>query len=525
MKTRKLDAQKRARAGRLKVLALALALVAASPLVSAQKIPASSRPRYGGAATIVWTEPMAVANPPQSSLPSERAFSSLIFEPLLQWTGKGPRALLAESWAANEDSTEWTIRLKRGVRFHNGKVLTGDDVVYSIRRVLDSTSPCSCGWLLQKLLAVTTVDGAVVFSFSEPQPDLPGLLSCPGLAILPFSASKYEPDSGPLVGLTVGTGPFRAEWAAPPTRFELKADRDHHLGRPFLDAVSWTFAPFDEGLVEFQAGSCVLLAGIPSPLAGGLTSLPAGTKRLVGESSYLIYLGCNPTRAVLRTPKSRRTVLGAVDRSSILTSIVGKGGRIAHGLVESGEAHSYWDAAPGLHEGSGAGGDRNPDLPGNSQPGPNSAGVGSREITLLVPSWHSLIEEIGERIQVDLMEAGYSVKLRKAGREELRAKLASGDFDLFVGLWAPDPWSDRREWLINDFRVSQVAPVPALASAVPSVDRLPAGGLEEALALESLLLPLFDMDLVVYLRDSLVSVETAGAIPDLGWSWLRAGPR
>src|SRR5262245_24985304 len=40
--------------------------------------------------------------------------------------------LLAESWDAKPGAKEWTLKLRKGVMFHNGKELTSADVVYSI---------------------------------------------------------------------------------------------------------------------------------------------------------------------------------------------------------------------------------------------------------------------------------------------------------------------------------------------------------------------------------------------------------
>ena len=43
---------------------------------------------------------------------------------------------LAESFEPNADATVWTIKLKQGVEFHNGKTMTADDVIFSINRVV-----------------------------------------------------------------------------------------------------------------------------------------------------------------------------------------------------------------------------------------------------------------------------------------------------------------------------------------------------------------------------------------------------
>ena len=44
---------------------------------------------------------------------------------------------LADSLAPNKDATQWTIKLKKGIHFHDGSELTVDDVIYTFKRILD----------------------------------------------------------------------------------------------------------------------------------------------------------------------------------------------------------------------------------------------------------------------------------------------------------------------------------------------------------------------------------------------------
>ncbi|MGH9323119.1 MAG: ABC transporter substrate-binding protein, partial [Vicinamibacteria bacterium] len=61
-----------------------------------------------------------------------------LYDRLADFDPKGrPIPALAEELEPNESADAWTIKLRRGVTFHNGKEMTADDVVYSYLRNLD----------------------------------------------------------------------------------------------------------------------------------------------------------------------------------------------------------------------------------------------------------------------------------------------------------------------------------------------------------------------------------------------------
>ena len=65
-----------------------------------------------------------------------------LYDPLVTQTpGAVPQLVLAEEITPNTDATTWTIRLRKGVTFHNGRDLTADDVMYSFRRIANPKKP------------------------------------------------------------------------------------------------------------------------------------------------------------------------------------------------------------------------------------------------------------------------------------------------------------------------------------------------------------------------------------------------
>lgn len=70
------------------------------------------------------------------------ARAASLYDPLIKLdVNAAPQLALAESITPNKNATAWTIRLKSGIRFHNGRELTADDVIYSFRRITNPKSP------------------------------------------------------------------------------------------------------------------------------------------------------------------------------------------------------------------------------------------------------------------------------------------------------------------------------------------------------------------------------------------------
>src|ERR671929_1261421 len=51
------------------------------------------------------------------------------------------KMLLAESIEASGRADLWTVRLKPGITFHNGKSVSADDVIFTIKRITDPKNP------------------------------------------------------------------------------------------------------------------------------------------------------------------------------------------------------------------------------------------------------------------------------------------------------------------------------------------------------------------------------------------------
>lgn len=91
-------------------------------------------------------EPISLYCPDETDGESLRACEQVL-ESLTSYElgGGGVRPGLATEWSANEDLTEWTFKLRQGVKFHDGSDFDATDVVVSWTAIWDAASPLHVG--------------------------------------------------------------------------------------------------------------------------------------------------------------------------------------------------------------------------------------------------------------------------------------------------------------------------------------------------------------------------------------------
>ena len=131
-------------------------------------------------------------------------------------TSIGP--MLADSWDISQDGLSYTFHLRQGVKFHNGAVMTSDDVVWSFKRYLDPATQWRClsefdGHGYAKIVAVEAPNPqTVIVRLDQPTALFLATLArpdCGQTAVL--HRDSLGPDGKWIA--PVGTGPFKfGEW-------------------------------------------------------------------------------------------------------------------------------------------------------------------------------------------------------------------------------------------------------------------------------------------------------------------------
>jgi peptide/nickel transport system substrate-binding protein len=148
-----------------------------------------------------------------------------VFECLTEVLSNGDLAgELAESWTSSVDAKTWTFKLRKGVKFHNGKSFGADDVIASLKLHTAEGAKSAAQPIVAPIINMKKINShEVELTLSSGNADLPYLLS--DYHILMFPATDTEE----AIAKGIGTGPYRVVSFDPGVRTLVKRVDDHHL--------------------------------------------------------------------------------------------------------------------------------------------------------------------------------------------------------------------------------------------------------------------------------------------------------
>ena len=155
------------------------------------------------------------ANPPSLDVQATNSnivggIGSHIYEPLFAMNAKyEPTAVLAEGYEVSADGKEYTIKLRQGIKFHNGAEMKADDVVASMTRWLDKSGKAKA--LLNGSVFEKVDDYTIKMIVPEAYSDVMTVLAASIQFATIMPASTIDAESN--VTEYIGTGPYKlAEW-------------------------------------------------------------------------------------------------------------------------------------------------------------------------------------------------------------------------------------------------------------------------------------------------------------------------
>lgn len=256
---------------------------------------------------------------------------------------------LATEWTANEDSTEWTFKLREGVTFHDGTPFNAEAVVFNFERMGDPTNEFSYsgagvtydifpyifgGYANDPATTwggVEAVDETTVrFTFKKPTPLFPNYISSSyfGLSSPDAVRKGAEKYGTPEFG-AVGTGPFKfLEWRPGESVTAVRND-DYYGEKAKMPGVVFRIIKDPAArFTELKNGSIDFTTNLAPDTREAIEGDPA--LQLVDVEPFNIaYLAINTADKPFDDIRVRQAVAHAINKQAILDGFYGGNGEVA----------------------------------------------------------------------------------------------------------------------------------------------------------------------------------------------------
>ena len=359
---------------------------------------------------------------------SERV-GALIFDALVKKDAHyNLQPWLATSWEQPDDLT-WVFHLRDGVRFHDGRLLSADDVVWTVESLID---PAYGGLITSKSGSFAAVDHAeardrltVVVHLKRPDAGLLFNMSDGLFGVVPKGAGRD-------FGLhPVGTGPFRFVSAVQDKEVLVETNLEYWAGAPKLRKLRFAVVPDAiTTALELKKGSGDIES---NAITLDMVHSLQDANNLVtetGPSSVVIYMNFNVQDATLKDRRVRQAIACALDRQAIVDALWRGKARLASSLLPPEHWASASDAelaqyphdlgrARSLLEVSGFPAGRD----------------GVRLRVTLKTSTDETTRLMAAVMQQQLREAGIDLQIRSAEFGTFYADVTKGAFQIYALRW------------------------------------------------------------------------------------------
>ena len=266
-----------------------------------------------------------------------RSVSQQIFDGLVQFDQTLViKPSLAEFWRASRDGLTWTFELRRGVKFHHGREVTADDVVFSFTRILDPRTKSNANEQFLNIRGARefregrakTVAGLVAVdrhtvqvTLGEAHQSFVSVVAVGHAKIVPRDLVEAQGDA--FGAQPVGTGPFKFLRWERGKEIVLSANGEYFDGPPRLTRLIYRIFPgeqHDTMTDELQKGN---LEDAPVAPRADRRALAADSNRIYVKRPMLSvrFYGFNTRTKPFDDRRVRQAIVHAIDREALIESV------------------------------------------------------------------------------------------------------------------------------------------------------------------------------------------------------------
>jgi peptide/nickel transport system substrate-binding protein len=347
-----------------------------------------------------------------------------------------PTSDLAASWTVSRDLLTWTVQLRRGITWHDGKPFTSADVKFTFDTIMDPKVNARYRGNFPGLRRTEAVDDHTVrFVFDAPLSAFPAMLAY-NAYIVPKHLLEGQDLNAPadFYRLPIGTGPFRFKEQMRGSHLTVEANPRYFEGRPLLDAIVFKVLPDpNTQIAQFRAGE-LDLTWLEAPLLPALKAVP-GVEINFGRQVNYYMVDLNNRLPIFADLRVRQAVAYAIDRKAIIEQVFLGTAELANGPISpilkpyyTPEVTSYaYDPAKAKKLLSDAGWT------------PGSDGLlekGGKKFAFTLESYAGTVtDKVAVVVHQYLRQVGMDVTLQYTNVPQMYEKVLAGKHEAMVGWW------------------------------------------------------------------------------------------
>jgi len=313
---------------------------------------AAGVPKMGGVIKIGRISDSDTLDPHKSTLIAAHEVMCNIYDSFVYLDAAGNvYPSLAQSWELSNANKTVTMKLKQGVKFHDGSPFNAEVVKFTVERHLSPKTASPTAWLLGPVESIEVIDEfTVAYHYKEPfVPLWVGLGYSYCAPISQVAVEKLGDDYGRH---PVGTGPYKFVSWEPDKGITLEKNKEYksaspyyrNTGAPYLDGAQYLVIPEDATrIASLRSGDIDMIAGsdaVPIDKIGAFQKMK-GMKIETAPQVGVVYTCLNTTYPPLGDKKVRKAINFAVDKQKMIKLVLGGNAEPAYSPLGSAYTSAY----------------------------------------------------------------------------------------------------------------------------------------------------------------------------------------
>ncbi|MBZ9676580.1 ABC transporter substrate-binding protein [Mesorhizobium sp. ES1-1] len=224
---------------------------------------------------------------------------------------------IAEEIGSSPDAKVWTLKIRDGIEFHNGKTVTAEDVAATLERHSDEKSKSGALGYMKGIESIKASGKEVVLTLKEANADLPYMLSDYHLIIQP-NGGKDKADAG------ISAGPYKIATNEPGVRHGGERFANYWQGDKMGHADQIEIIVINDATARtaaLQGGQVNMINRVEPKIVDLIKRVPGVTIRNhAGPGHYVFIMHCNT--APFDNADLRMALKLAIDREEMLKKVL-----------------------------------------------------------------------------------------------------------------------------------------------------------------------------------------------------------